>query len=262
MKYCLSARQPDAILKKADEIKIELRDFKAIPEYVEKFPDKTLILEFVNDLPEDFDWEEIQVYNDKMNGNLICALSDLGLVLECQLRNIRFYYKYPVTSFFELEGLKELGVCYILVGTPLLFDLKTAANYQIPLRAIPNLAYEPYIVRKNGIIGGWIRPEDSNTYGQYIDTFEFYAPKSLNKEASIYKVYAENGTWPGNLNLLIDNLNFDFDNRLLYDAENFAERRMSCQQKCLKGRSCHYCIDQLQFPDTTLRTYREHKNGN
>lgn len=59
MKYCLSARQPDSVLKKADEIKIELRDFKAIPEYIEKFPDKTLILEFVNVLPEDFNWEEI-----------------------------------------------------------------------------------------------------------------------------------------------------------------------------------------------------------
>ena len=46
MKYCLSARQQDSLLKKADEIKIELRDFRAIPEYIEKFPDKTLILEF------------------------------------------------------------------------------------------------------------------------------------------------------------------------------------------------------------------------
>ena len=59
MKYCLSARQPDNNLKKADEIKIELRDYRAIPEYIEKFPDKTLILEFVNELPEGFNWEEI-----------------------------------------------------------------------------------------------------------------------------------------------------------------------------------------------------------
>ena len=197
-----------------------------------------------------------------MNGNFICALSDLSITPECSLRGIKFYYKYSTTSFFELEGLKNIGVCYILVGTPLLFDLKTVASYGIPLRAIPNLAYEPYIKHKNGVIGSWIRPEDKEAYGQYIDTFEFYAPKALDKEAAMYKVYAENGSWPGNLNLLIDNLEFDFDNRLLYDAEGFAERRMSCKQKCLKGRGCHYCIDQLQFPDTTLRAYRDYKNGN
>ena len=194
-----------------------------------------------------------------MNGKLICALSDLSLILECQLRNIPFYYKYPITSFFELEGLKNLGVCYILVGTPLLFNLKAVANYNIPLRAIPNLAYEPYIIHKNGIVGGWIRPEDIEAYGQYISVFEFYAPRALDKEAAMYRVYAENGSWPGNLNLLIDNLNFDFDNRLLYDADGFAKRRMSCEQKCLKGRNCHYCIDQLQFPNTTLLAYRDYK---
>ena len=262
MKYCLSARQQDIILKKADEIKIELRDLRAIPEYIEKFPDKTLILEFVNELPEDFDWEVIHAYSDKMNGNFICALSDLSITPECSLRNIKFYYKYPVTSFFELEGLKSIGVCYILVGTPLMFNLKEVAKYGIPLRAIPNLAYEPYISHKNGVIGGWVRPEDTDAYGQYIDTFEFYAPKALDKESALYRIYAENKNWPGNLNLLIENLDYDFDNRLLYDEENFATRRMGCQQKCLQGKSCHYCIDHFKFVETTLKKYLEYKNEN
>ena len=33
-------------------------------------------------------------------------------------------------------------------------DLPTVKRYGVPLRAMPNLAYEPYIVHKNGIIGG------------------------------------------------------------------------------------------------------------
>ena len=37
MKYCLSARQQDSLLKKADEIKIELRDFRALPDYIDKY---------------------------------------------------------------------------------------------------------------------------------------------------------------------------------------------------------------------------------
>ena len=229
MKYCLSARQPDSVLKKADEIKIELRDFRAIPEYIEKFPNKTFILEFTNEIPSDFKWEMLETYNNILNGNFYCALSDLNLYLECKLRNIKFYYKYQVTSFYELQGLKDLGVSYILVGVPLIFDLKAVSSYEIPIRAIPNLAYEPYIKHIDGICGGWIRPEDTNVYGEFIDVFEFFAPKALDKESALFHVYAENKNWPGNLNLLIDYLDFDVDNRLIYDEENFASRRMNCK---------------------------------
>ena len=83
MKYCLSARQPDSVLKKADEIKIELRDYRAIPDYIDKYPNKVLILEMENELPEKFNWDEIQAYSEKINGNFYCALSDLSLVSEC-----------------------------------------------------------------------------------------------------------------------------------------------------------------------------------
>ena len=65
MKYCLSARQPNNVLKKADEIKIELRDFKAIPDYIDNYPDKTLILEMENELPEKFNWKDIELYSNK-----------------------------------------------------------------------------------------------------------------------------------------------------------------------------------------------------
>ena len=213
-----------------------------------------------NEIPKDFDWEVIAAYADKMNGNFYCALSDLSVIPECALRNIKYYYKYQVTSLFELKGLKQLGVSYVLIGVPLMFDVKTVKSYGIPVRAVPNLAYEPYIEHKDGILGGWIRPEDTEAYGQYIDVFEFYAPKALDKEATIYKIYAENKNWPGNLNLLIDFLYFDFDNRLLYDEKGFAERRMNCKQKCLSGKVCHYCDNQLRFPSTILKKYQELKN--
>ena len=261
MKYCLSGRQPDSVLKKVDEIKIELRDFRVLLDYIEKYPNKTLILEFENNIPEDFNWDEIQAYSEKMNGNFYCALSDLSLVSECIQRNIKFYYKYMINSYFELKGLKDLGVSYVLIGAPLIFDLKNVASYGIPIRAIPNLAYEPYIKHKNGIKGGWIRPEDVDAYGEHIAVLEFYAPKALSKESAIFKVYAEQKHWPGNLNLLIDFLEFDFDNRLLYDTENFATRRMECKQKCMSGKHCHYCEEQLIFPHTTLMKYKNYRDS-
>ena len=242
MKYCLSARQPENVLKRADEIKIELRDFRAIPDYIDKYPNAALILNMVNELPEKFSWEEIELYSKK-HGDFYCAISNKNQAVECKLREIKFYYKYPVTSFYELEALKDMGVSYVLVGVPLIFDLKAVSRYGIPLRTIPNLAYEPYLEHEHGICGGWIRPEDTDKYGEYISVFEFYAPKMLEKEATLYHVYAENKKWPGNLNLLIDFLNIDINNNAIYDEENFAEKRMNCRQRCISTGTCHYCIE-------------------
>lgn len=260
MKYCLSNRQPDSILKKADEIKIELRDFRAIPDYIEKYADKVLILEMENDLPEKFSWDEIQLYSRK-HGNFYIAISNKNQIHECRRLELKFYYKYTVTSFYELEALKEMGVSYVRIGVPLIFDLKNVARYGIPIRAIPNLAYEPYLDHEHGICGGWIRPEDTDKYGEYIDVFEFYAPKMLEKEATLYHVYAENKQWPGNLNLLIDYLNIDANNNAIYDEENFAENRMNCKHRCMSSKNCHYCIDQIKFIDT-INKYRNKKKEN
>ena len=260
MKYCLSARQPDSILKKADEIKIELRDFKAIPDYIEKFPDKTIILDINDELPEKFSWDLISMYSKKFK-EFYCAVNNKFQMNECRIREIKFYYRYQITTYYELEALKEMGVSQILIGIPLIFDLKNVSRYELPLRAIPNIAYEPYLIHKDGICGQWIRPEDTDKYNEYISTFEFYAPKMLEKEATLFHVYAENKNWPGNLNLLIDFLNVDFNNQALYDEENFAERRMNCKHRCMSHQTCHYCIEQIKFVDT-IQKYRNKKNNN
>ena len=254
MKYCLSARQPDTILKKADEIKIDMRDFRAIPEFLEKYPNKTLILEMKNDIPEDFSWDMIKTYSEI--SDFYCAASNIDQIQECKFRGIKFYYKFAINSFYELKALKDLGASYILITSPLIFNLEKVKEYEIPIRVTPNLAYEPYLPHADGIIGGWIRPEDIKIYGKYIDTFEFYA-EELKKESALYHIYAENGYWHGNLNLLIDNLNCDFNNDILFDADNFAKRRISCDQKCTKGSLCHYCYEQLD--EKYIRLYLDYK---
>ena len=240
---------------------MELRDYRAIPEYIEKYPNKTLIVEFVNELPDEFNWDVLMAYAEKLNGNFYCALSNYDQIVECKLRNLKFYYKYPITSFYELNALKELEASYVLIGIPLIFDLDNVKRYNIPLRAIPNLAYEPYLPHEDGVCGGWIRPEDTEAYGKYINVFEFYAPKELKKEATLYHVYAENKNWPGNLNILIDNLNVDINNMLIYDEDNFADRRMNCRQRCMSQGTCHYCIDQVKFIEV-IRKYRDSKKNN
>ena len=258
MKYCLSGRQPKNVLAKADEIKIEQRDYQALIDYIENYPDKTLILELNAELPEKFDWHKIEIYANK-HGDFYCAVANKFQMAECSLRNIKFYYRYQINTFHELEGVKNMGAAYALIGVPLIFDLPNVARYGIPLRAIPNLAYEPYLRHKDGICGGWIRPEDVEAYGEYIDVMEFYAPKMLEKEATLYHIYAENKSWPGNLDLLIEFLDAELNNNCIYDEENFAKRRMTCRHSCMSSGTCHYCSTQFLFGRTTIPKYRTAK---
>lgn len=259
MLYCLSGRQPRELLRKADQIKVEMRDYRALPMYLEDYPDKEIILDF-EELPENFQWEFLEEIN---NGNLVCALNRLDFISFCKKHNLKFYYKYPVTSFYEIYNLKMSGCCYVVIGSVLVHYLDKVAIYKVPVRFYPNLAYEPYMANKDGIIGGWVRPEDIEAYGKYISVSEFYAPKSLEKEASLFHIYAENKQWPGNLNLLIDNLKVDCDNRIIYDAEHFAERRMNCEHKCLIGKHCDYCYKQVLGSEKLIQSYivyKEEKN--
>ena len=260
MKCALSARQPHTLLQKADEILLEDRDFRAIDEYVEKYPYKTLIVILNKEIHEYVDFKLAAICAEKLNGNFYMAIDNINQIQMCEEYGLKFYYKHTITSFFELNAFKELGVSYAKIGVPLIFDLKNVARAGVPLRVVPNLAYEPYLSKANGIHGGWIRPEDIDKYGEYITAMEFYAPKMLEKEAALYRVYVENKNWPGNLNLLIDNLNFDFDNKLLYDEENFAIRRMGCRHKCQINDSCRYCYTQMNIVPTLLR-YKEYKRN-
>ena len=44
MKFCLRSRQSKQYLEKADEIRVDFRDRNSIPNLVEEYPNKTIIL--------------------------------------------------------------------------------------------------------------------------------------------------------------------------------------------------------------------------
>lgn len=101
----------------------------------------------------------------------------------------------------------------------------------------------PYI---NGICGVYIRPEDVDIYEKYISHIEFIT-QNLEQERTLIKIYQNDKKWPGNLNLLLTNLNYNIDNRgfeLLpgYKEKEFAERRLRCAQKCQENPvRCRFC---------------------
>lgn len=242
MKYCISGRQKKSVLRQADEIKMQYKDKDRLIDYIEEFSDKTFILSIPKE-EQELDWELFKTYTEKVN--FILCIDNLHLAALCNLHNIKFYWNYPIFTWYELDGILKLNPCYLLLNAPLFFDLKKVKEKtDIPIRAVPNLAYDAYIPRDNGICGTWIRPEDIKIYEQYIDVFEFITD-DLGKENTLLHIYKDNGAWPGNLNLLFTNFNINVDNRAI--LEDIAEKRIDCGQRCMSTSNCHYCETAIQF---------------
>ena len=248
MKFCLSSKQAPEYLIKSDEIKIPYKDKNKIIDFVEKYPEKTIILDLkgYNGLIE---WDDIKRYNKMTHENFLIALSNLSDVNKCKSENIKFYWNFPIDSFYDLQSLKYLGAAYAIIQAPLTHDIEQAANIGIPLRLIPNIAYYAFIPKKDGVCGGWVRPEDLELYIPYIAAIEF-DDCDIKKEQALYRIYAEQKTWPGDLETIITNLNYPGKNRML--PREMTEKRMSCKQKCQSGNNCKLCYRYLNLANPEL----------
>ena len=240
MKYSVSGRQPYSVLQKADEIRVQWQDRDRILDFIEKIPDKTIILS--TSTIKDSDWDTLTMYAEKLD--FIVALYDLKYVPELKKRNIKFCWAFPVNSYYELRGIADMGPAYILISEPLCFNLEKVSKCGIPLRMIANVAQNMSIARESGIYGAWIRPEDADAYGQYIAAIDFVT-ESLEHEATLLNIYKEKKTWPGNLNLLFTGFGVNVDNRAI--LENLGEARMNCGQRCMEDGTCHLCYNTLNL---------------
>ena len=229
-------------------------DRDRILDFIEKIPNITVIL----DIPKyaeltDREWNTLEMYNDKLD--FYVTLHNLHIYDVVKLHGLRFYWPYPIVSYYELQGILALEPAYILLGPPLSFDLENIKSITaVPVRLIANTSYDPYIPREDGICGQWVRPEDVGEYEKYADVLEF-VDANLTKEATLLHIYKENGNWPGNLNLLFDNFNFNVDNRAI--PEDLGKRRISCRQRCMSGGSCHRCESALQFAELIRKKHEE-----
>ena len=239
MKYCLSSRQTNEYLKRADEIKVKYRDRDIIYDYSQKYPTAHIILELpLNN--EGVDWTEINNYARVCNGGLILCLANLKDIPQCKELDVKYYYGFPVGSFYELQSLKALGVCYFKLAAPAFFQLDLVKGLGVPVRAVPNVCYDAYFPHENGIHGQWTRPEDVDTYDEYIEVFEF-ENADLEKERALYRIYHDDRTWPGDLNMLFTNFNYSAINRLLPPTDTMVNRRVVCGQRCQQGKPCGLC---------------------
>lgn len=251
MQFCVGGRQPYSVLKKADQIIVKWQDRERIIDFVERLPDKEIVLE-LTEVPEAKEFETWKMYSEKFK-NFYIASYDLRLFDLFDLEGIKWYWHYAVTSYYELQEIIALKPSYIKLGPPLSFDLKNVKNIvgeNIKLRMVCNNARPNYLpsIREKfpNFFGQFIRPEDIQLYEKYIDAIEF-SSEDLKKEETLLRIYKEDKNWPGNLALLIDNLNFSVDNRGIPDE--LGKGRINCGQRCQSGGACRLCRRVFEFTD-------------
>jgi hypothetical protein len=176
-------------------------------------------------------------------GHFYVCLSSLTYVQELRGTDIKWYWGYPVTSYYELHALVEMGACEVKLGAPLFFDLERVKKQcDLPLRIVPNVAYSDGLDRIDGVCGTWVRPEDMDAYSEFVDFAEF-EDCDLRKERALYRVYAEDKAWPTDLGLLVTNLNHTGTNRMI--SSDASQSRMTCGQRCQEGNGCRLCYRML-----------------
>ena len=242
MRYCLSYNAFSQNWKNADEVSIKYSEDKGLVNFMEQLKDKRIVLI----VPQHFSESEIKkliaikkIYSQY---NFVVCLPTYkeDTVTSFRANGIPFYVAEPCFTWEQLNFFAKEGVSDILIGGDLGFSLPKVKKYlienfpSIHLRAAANLSMSEY----NGtdpIKGFFIRPEDVRVYEQYIDTIEFI---NINLEESLYNIYTNN-FFVGGLNVLIYRVDEPIDNSII--PKSFAEKRVSCERKCLKGAKCNLC---------------------
>lgn len=251
MKFSLSSRQQPEYLQKCDEIRVLWNDRKVIFDLVEKYPDKTINLcrFYIHANDNEIDWKEMNNYKALCKENFVLGLSYIDELEEAKNYGIKCYYLEPVTTFRDLRALKNLGVEWALIDAPLFFQMDKVKACGVPLRATANMAMRKLLPHEDGVPGPWIRPEDLHMYNDYIDTIEF-GRVNLDQERALYRIYAEQRNWPGDLGLIIQDLNHTGVNRMIHSS--VTERRLNCGQRCQETDQCHLCWRALDLADPDL----------
>ena len=255
MKFSVSSRQTSEYLQKADEIKVQWRDRNIIPDLFDKYPNATInLVRHFQDSDEEIDWKQIGTFNILSQGKLILGLSKPDEIAIAKEKGYAFHYLAALRTFQELRDVLATGVCRVRLGAPLFFQLdkvKTICN--VPIAAIANMASNDSLFeRKDGVTGIWIRPEDVPTYEPYIEILEFIGNQK--QEQALYRIYAEQHAWSGELGMLIQDLNYPCTNRMI--PSDLAEARLNCRQRCQEFGNCHLCYRYMDLANPEkIRNY-------
>lgn len=256
MKFCLNYRKAhESLMNKADELNITYnKKDTTLVDFLELYMGKRINIKIENleDFKNTNEIEKIIAIQKKYpEVNLALKLNDLDedFISLLKKENIKFFMNTFVNNWDVFCGLIELGVCDIYLVENMCFELdkcsEIAHNKNINIRVFPNVAQsawkESCVIKKF-----FIRPEDIIQYEPYVDTIEFLG--NIEKENVLLEIYKDNKEWFGPLYELISGLDQDIDSR--YIIPLFAENRIKCGKRCLKGANCNMCNTIVELSKT------------
>ena len=253
MKYCLTYQSnKDKLMEKADEISIIFnRADTSLIDFLKKYINKRIIIEIdIKDFTDD-DFALLKALYEKYP-NFVLKFSgyDKKFIELSKEAHIPYFLSKLVNNWDTFSSLIELGVSDIYVVEELCFELDlckplaTAAN--VNLRTFANAAQAGWSTVPD-IKKFFIRPEDVIQYEPYLDILEFITVETRQEEV-LYSIYAEDKQWFGPLKEIINDFTLDIDNRFI--VPRFAENRIRCGKRCLKGGSCELCETITHLADT------------
>ena len=255
MKYCVSfIRKNGNFLQKVDEIiiKYQSNDIIALKDFLSNHLEQRIIISIEDNLTfiKNKELDIFKELKDKYNysnfalrfnieENLLYTIND-----EMRKSGIPYFYNTLATDLDTLTGLINSGASDVYIGGNLGFEIKDISRIAhqrgIKIRVYPNRCQTNWIGTPD-IKTFFIRPEDVPSYEPYVDVMEIWAENLVDKNNIdvYYKIYAIDKEWYGDLKEFLIDWNSNLDNRFI--IPQFAEARLNCKKRWLKGHPCHVC---------------------
>jgi len=127
-----------------------------------------------------------------------------------KITSVPFYFSIPAYTWDQFLTYISIGVSDIFISGDLAFELDKispiAKEKNIRIRCYANIVQVDNNLNKynDGFKQFFIRPEDIDIYGEYVDVIEFY--NSIERQNTLYEIYFKDKEWNGKLREIIQGM--------------------------------------------------------
>lgn len=245
-----------------DEIRYPISMLNTVFTEIVEHPNKTYIIEVTNLQEQNFPIEKMQSLMQEQKNIVVDCYQRIDFSALYQAHLPRCMYHYPVTTYTDLWWVMQQHPYAVTLGEPLVFDLPnvrqsinehTAEGEYTQIRVLPALgrpsAWNLFQLKDQGMRHFWITPQTLHVYEPYVDVLELYDVDEA-RESALVKIYAS-GECKWDMTVLLKNCGTAIPSFMIDDE--FAERRLTCRQRCMQHEySCHRCDADARLTATLI----------